>query len=153
MGGIFMHATCNVLGVITVLDGLFTTVFAKNYIRGFYGAFNFGPEYKNLINAYSVFSDRAIRIIGLSELALGIGLLAPNMKMRSKTEIEEDVSKENFSKILRGLADSLESSRDFQTVIKGQQVYVPAQANMKVEYEQKETGGELELEVKWEGAA
>ncbi|MBI4733381.1 MAG: amphi-Trp domain-containing protein, partial [Rubrobacteridae bacterium] len=63
------------------------------------------------------------------------------------------VSKENFSKILRGLADSLETSSDFQAVIKGQRVNIPAQANMKVEYEQKESGGELELEVKWEGAA
>ncbi|MBI4733380.1 MAG: hypothetical protein HY779_00895, partial [Rubrobacteridae bacterium] len=74
-----MRATCNVLGVITALDGLFTTIFTKRYIRGFYGAFDFGPEYKHLINSYSGFSDRALRIFGVAELLLGFSLLAPQM--------------------------------------------------------------------------
>jgi amphi-Trp domain-containing protein len=97
--------------------------------------------------------DTTLRLIGATEMVLGALLVAPDMAKKEVTEVEEEISKERFSQILRGLAESLDKSRSFQTEIKGYQVTVPEEANIKIEYEQKENGGELELEVKWEGAA
>lgn len=148
-----MRGPCWLIGAITAADGLFTTVFSRGYIRGFWGSFRFGHEYQKMINAYASFPDRTLRIIGLAELIIGAGLLLPSRRSREQMQIEESVSKEHFSQLLRGLAESLDKSSDFQTVIKGQQVSIPSQAKMKVEYEQKEGEGELELEVKWKGVA
>lgn len=73
--------------------------------------------------------------------------------MQEKIEVEEVVSRDRFLQFLRGLADSIEKSTDFQTTIKGQQVSIPSQGEMKVEFESKEKGGEFELEIKWKPAA
>lgn len=148
-----MRGPCWILGALAAADGLFTTVFSRKYIRGFWGSFRFGREYQKMINAYASFPDRTLRVIGLVELIIGVGALLPNRGGREQIQIEESVSRERFSQILRGLAESLDKSSDFQTVIKGEQVSIPSQAKMKVEYEQKEKEGELELEVKWKGVA
>jgi amphi-Trp domain-containing protein len=147
-----MRGPCTVVGAVTAIDGLLAVVFSKRYVR-FWGSFNFGSGYKNLMRSIAAFPDTTIRLIGVAQLILAAALLLPDRSKREHLQVEEEVSREHFSHILRGLAESLEKSSDFQTVIKGQQVNVPAQADMKVEYEQKEQGGELELEVKWEGAA
>ena len=73
--------------------------------------------------------------------------------MQGKIEVEEMVSKERFIQFLRGLADSMEESTDFQTTIQGRQVSIPPQGEMKVDFESKEKGGELDLELKWRTAA
>jgi amphi-Trp domain-containing protein len=154
-----MRRTSQIVGAISVADGLFMALFSGNYIRRFWGSFNLGPQYRNTINSYASLPDLAIRLIGVAELALGVGLMLPNgitKEKLQKVQVEESVSKERFSQILRELAQSLDESSEFHTVVRGQQVGVPAQADMKdmkVEYEQKEGAGELELEVKWKGAA
>ena len=73
--------------------------------------------------------------------------------MQGKIEVEEVVSRERFVQFLRGLADSIEKSTDFQTTIQGQQVSIPPQGEMKVDFESKEKGGEFDLEIKWRPAA
>lgn len=146
-----MRGPCTVIGAIAAADGLLTALFSKRYIN-FWESLDFGSQYKDLMRSFSAFPDRTIKLIGVAELILAVGLLLPERSKRKRTQIEE-VSREHFSHMLRGLAESLEKSSEFQTVIKGQQVNVPAQADMKVEYAQKKCGGELELEVKWKGAA
>jgi amphi-Trp domain-containing protein len=97
--------------------------------------------------------ETTLRLVGATELVIGALLIAPDMAKKEVAEIEEEISKERFSQILRDLAESLDKSRSFQTEIKGYQVTIPEEANIKMEYEQKENGGELELEVKWEEGA
>ncbi|MCL5292783.1 MAG: amphi-Trp domain-containing protein [Actinobacteria bacterium] len=73
--------------------------------------------------------------------------------MANKIEIEQAYSKQDFARILRELADALESSHSFALYIKNQVVSIPPDGLMKIEYEATESKNEIELELTWKPAA
>lgn len=73
--------------------------------------------------------------------------------MAEKIEIKETLSRELFSKFLRELADAMEKTTDFQTIVKGQLLTIPTQGMLKAEFESKGEAEEFEVKLKLESAA
>ncbi|HEY8562024.1 MAG TPA: amphi-Trp domain-containing protein [Pyrinomonadaceae bacterium] len=66
-------------------------------------------------------------------------------------EIEKGYSNKQTAEKLRRLAESLEQGTAFEIQVKGQRIYVPADAEIDFEYERAENEHELEIEIKWKG--
>lgn len=69
--------------------------------------------------------------------------------MAEKVSIEETFTKQDFARILRELADALESSQSFAIYMKNQVVSIPPDGQMKIEFESKGGKSEIELELSW----
>lgn len=72
-----------------------------------------------------------------------------NDAVSDELKIEESFSKEDFARILRELADALESSNPFAIYLKGRVVSVLPTSEMKIEYESKKAQDEVELKLRW----
>ena len=64
-------------------------------------------------------------------------------------EVEKGYSNKQTAEKLRRLAESLEQGTAFEIQVKGQRIYVPADAEIDFEYERTENVHELEVEIKW----
>ncbi len=64
-------------------------------------------------------------------------------------EVEKGYSNKATAEKLRRLAESLEQGKAFEIQVKGQRIYVPADAEIDFEYEKTENVHELEVEIKW----
>ena len=67
-------------------------------------------------------------------------------------EVEKGYSNKQTAEKLRRLAESIEQGRAFEIQVKGQRIYVPADAEIEFEYERTENVHELEVEIKWTNA-
>lgn len=73
--------------------------------------------------------------------------------MSEKIEISESFTKRDFVRILRELAEALESSQSFAIYLKEQVISIPSTGEMKIEYELKGDKGEVDLELSWKATA
>ncbi len=64
-------------------------------------------------------------------------------------EVEKGYSNKATAEKLRRLAESIEQGKAFEIQVKGQRIYVPADAEIEFEYEREENIHELEVEIKW----
>ena len=64
-------------------------------------------------------------------------------------EVEKGYSNKQTAEKLRRLAEALEQGTAFEIQVKGQRIYVPADAEIEFEYERTENVHELEVEIKW----
>ena len=64
-------------------------------------------------------------------------------------EVEKGYSNKQTAEKLRRLAEALEQGKAFEIQVKGQRIYVPADAEIDFEYERTENVHELEVEIKW----
>ena len=64
-------------------------------------------------------------------------------------EVEKGYSNKQTAEKLRRLAEALEQGKEFEIQVKGQRIYVPADAEIDFEYERTENVHELEVEIKW----
>lgn len=64
-------------------------------------------------------------------------------------EVEKGYSNKATAEKLRRLAESIEQGKAFEIQVKGQRIYVPADAEIDFEYERTENIHELEVEIKW----
>lgn len=64
-------------------------------------------------------------------------------------EVEKGYSNKATAEKLRRLAESIEQGKAFEIQVKGQRIYVPANAEIDFEYERTENVHELEVEIKW----
>lgn len=64
-------------------------------------------------------------------------------------EVEKGYSNKATAEKLRRLAEALEQGKAFEIQVKGQRIYVPADAGIEFEYEREENIHELEVEIKW----
>jgi amphi-Trp domain-containing protein len=64
-------------------------------------------------------------------------------------EVEKGYSNKATAEKLRRLAEALEQGTAFEIQVKGQRIYVPADAEIDFEYERTENVHELEVEIKW----
>jgi amphi-Trp domain-containing protein len=64
-------------------------------------------------------------------------------------EVEKGYSNKQTAEKLRRLAESIEQGKAFEIQVKGQRIYVPADAEIDFEYERIENVHELEVEIKW----
>jgi len=64
-------------------------------------------------------------------------------------EVEKGYSNKQTAEKLRRLAESIEQGKAFEIQVKGQRIYVPADAEIDFEYERTENIHELEVEIKW----
>lgn len=69
--------------------------------------------------------------------------------MHKEIDVEQMLTKEQFVSILRGVADAIEQETEYRTTLQQEEVVVPAHADMSIEYEIDEHGGELELSIEW----
>jgi len=67
-------------------------------------------------------------------------------------EVEKGYSNKQTAEKLRRLAESIEQGKAFEIQVKGQRIYVPADAEIEFEYERTENVHELEVEIKWTNA-
>ncbi len=65
------------------------------------------------------------------------------------SSIEQSFSKEDFARILRELADALESSNYFAFHLKGAIISVPPTGEMVIEYERTNARDKVELKISW----
>ncbi|HZD59743.1 MAG TPA: amphi-Trp domain-containing protein [Anaerolineae bacterium] len=149
-----MRRYIQIIGLLLAAEGLITIIFSKNYLK-IWRTDKLGPGYLRLIESLIALPDKTIRLSGLSLMITGasVALLASGEGEEEKIEIEETVPRERFIQLLRGLAESVERSTEFQTIIKGQQISIPPQGEMKVEFETEDQGRELELELEWQPTA
>jgi amphi-Trp domain-containing protein len=68
-------------------------------------------------------------------------------------EVEKGYSNKQTAEKLRRLAESIEQGRAFEIQVKGQRIYVPADAEIEFEYERTENVHELEVEIKWKSSS
>ena len=64
-------------------------------------------------------------------------------------EVEKGYSGKATAEKLRRLAEAIEQGKAFEIQVKGQRIYVPADAEIDFEYERTENIHELEVEIKW----
>ncbi len=64
-------------------------------------------------------------------------------------EVEKGYSNKATAEKLRRLAESIEQGKAFEIQVKGERIYVPADAEIDFEYERTENVHELEVEIKW----
>lgn len=64
-------------------------------------------------------------------------------------EVEKGYSNQATAEKLRRLAESIEQGKAFEIQVKGERIYVPADAEIDFEYERTENVHELEVEIKW----
>jgi len=64
-------------------------------------------------------------------------------------EVEKGYSNKATAEKLRRLAESIEQGKAFEIQVKGERIYVPADAEIDFEYERTENLHELEVEIKW----
>ena len=64
-------------------------------------------------------------------------------------EVEKGYSNQATTEKLRRLAESIEQGKAFEIQVKGERIYVPADAEIDFEYERTENVHELEVEIKW----
>ena len=64
-------------------------------------------------------------------------------------EVEKGYSNKQTAEKLRRLAESIEQGKAFEIQVKGERIYVPADAEIDFEYERTENVHELEVEIKW----
>lgn len=64
-------------------------------------------------------------------------------------EVEKGYSSKATAEKLRRLAEAIEQGKAFEIQVKGQRIYVPADAEIEFEYEREENIHELEVEIKW----
>lgn len=156
-----MRRFLQIIGLGMAIDGFLTTTFSRDFIK-INQTDRFGPGYQRFVKSFMRLPDRTIRLIGLSLTLTGAAtaLLSrtaaprPEAKRQPKMkyEVKEKVAGQEAVDFLRGLADSMEKSEDFQVDIMGKAVTIHPNNEIKVEYEPKEKGGELELEIKWKSA-
>lgn len=68
-------------------------------------------------------------------------------------EVEKGYSNKATAEKLRRLAESIEQGKAFEIQVKGERIYVPADAEIDFEYERTENVHELEVEIKWKSKA
>jgi amphi-Trp domain-containing protein len=68
-------------------------------------------------------------------------------------EVEKGYSNKRTAEKMRRLAEAIEQGRAFEIQVKGQRIYVPADAEIEFEYEREENAHELEVEIKWKSKA
>lgn len=66
-----------------------------------------------------------------------------------EVEVEKGYSNKRTAEKLRRLAEAVEQGKAFEIQVKGQRIYVPADAEIDFEYERTENVHELEIEIKW----
>ncbi|EAB6717801.1 amphi-Trp domain-containing protein [Salmonella enterica subsp. enterica] len=64
-------------------------------------------------------------------------------------EISKSFTLTEFAAELRRLADALESGESFSIGIDGEEIDVPAEAIVSIEYEQEDESAELEFQLSW----
>ena len=64
-------------------------------------------------------------------------------------EVEKGYANKQTAEKLRRLAAAIEAGESFEIQVKGQRIYVPADARIDFEYERTENVHELEVEIKW----
>ncbi|MHB0975632.1 MAG: amphi-Trp domain-containing protein [Candidatus Aquicultorales bacterium] len=72
--------------------------------------------------------------------------------MADKIDIEQDYAKQDFARILRELADALESSQSFALYMKNRIISIPPTGEMKIEFESNNGRNEVDLELTWKTA-
>ncbi len=70
-------------------------------------------------------------------------------KKIEEIEVEKGYSNKQTAEKLRRLAESIEQGKAFEIQVKGQRIYVPADAEIEFEYEREDDIHELEVEIKW----
>ncbi len=68
-------------------------------------------------------------------------------------EVEKGYSRSRTAEKLRRLAAAIEQDRAFEIQVKGQRIYVPADAEIDFEYEREGNAHELEIEIKWKSGS
>ena len=71
------------------------------------------------------------------------------MAAKSKRDVEKSYPKKAFIAKLRRLADALEQGKPFVIQVKGERVYIPADAVISVEHERSGGNEEMEFQLKW----
>jgi amphi-Trp domain-containing protein len=74
------------------------------------------------------------------------------MKKQKRTDdrkLEKKCTQREFVRLLRRLADKIETARAFNFSIGGRRVKVPAIAKFEVEHKREGDEEEIELEVEW----
>jgi amphi-Trp domain-containing protein len=66
-----------------------------------------------------------------------------------EVEVEKGYSNKATAEKLRRLAESIEQGKAFEIQVKGERIYVPADAEIDFEYERTDNIHELEVEIKW----
>ncbi|RJX27107.1 MAG: amphi-Trp domain-containing protein [Desulfurivibrio sp.] len=70
--------------------------------------------------------------------------------MKEDRDMEKTYAKAEFiAKLLRRLADSLESGKRFAIQIAGERISVPVRAECNIEHEREGAEEEIEFQVKW----
>lgn len=64
-------------------------------------------------------------------------------------EVEKGYAGRQTAEKLRRLAAAIEAGEAFEIQVKGQRIYVPADARIDFEYERTDNVHELEVEIKW----
>lgn len=67
-------------------------------------------------------------------------------------KIEQNFARQDFARILRELADALESSQSCALYIKNKIVSVPPDGELKIEFESDNGQNGLELEMNWKAS-
>jgi amphi-Trp domain-containing protein len=64
-------------------------------------------------------------------------------------DVERDVNPAEFAKVLRRVADALETGESFRIQVVNKRFTVPKNASISIEHEVEDGDAELELQFKW----
>jgi amphi-Trp domain-containing protein len=64
-------------------------------------------------------------------------------------DVERDVNPAEFAKVLRRVADALETGESFRIQVVNKRFTVPKTATISIEHEVEDGDAELELQFKW----
>lgn len=70
-------------------------------------------------------------------------------KKKANRDIEKGYTTKQMVAKLRGLADCLETGKQFKIQIAGERISVPAGATFNIEHERGKKTGEVEFQFKW----
>jgi amphi-Trp domain-containing protein len=70
--------------------------------------------------------------------------------MKRQRDIEKVYPMPEFIAKLRRLADALEEGNPFDITIKGERIYVPADATYAIEHERGKDAEEIEFQISWD---
>lgn len=71
----------------------------------------------------------------------------------SERDVERDISREEFVKTLRRLAEAIEQGGSFRIQVVNKRFTVPADAALSIEHEAEGGEEELELQLRWKTPA
>ncbi|HEY3375313.1 MAG TPA: amphi-Trp domain-containing protein [Candidatus Aquicultor sp.] len=143
-----MHKVIKTLGLLLAAEGVLFTVFSKDYLK-LYRTDKLGPTFEDTIDTILKAPDKTFRLAGVAEILIGVGAVIVAARINTGSVKHNESSRRSTAQSLRTIADSIERSAQFELIIEGKRVVVPAEAKTKIEFEAKDGGGKLEFEIKW----